>query len=109
MGELRSARLRLREWAAEDVDFVFDRYSRWEVQRHLGLVPRVMTDRAEARERLDRARSRVWPAPQGNWAVERRDDGQLLGALPLEDVPASGPTPLPSGDVAIGWHLHPDA
>ena len=111
MEELRSDRLRLRGWRPQDVDFLFDLYSRWEVQRYIGLVPRVMTERAEAQGRLDRLAAEPLPEPLGVWAVAREDDGRLLGVLLLKDIPASGPvTPLqPSGDVEIGWHLHPDA
>jgi RimJ/RimL family protein N-acetyltransferase len=109
--ELRSARLRLRGWAPEDVDFLFDLYSREEVQRYIGLVPRVMTDRAEAQERLDRLTSNALPAPLGVWAVAHEDDGRLLGVLLLHSIPASGTVPprQPSGDIEIGWHFHPDA
>jgi RimJ/RimL family protein N-acetyltransferase len=109
--ELRSPRLRLRNWTPEDVDFVFDLYSRWEVQRFIGSTPRVMTDHAEARERVDRLRANALPAPRGIWAVARQDDGRLLGVLLLKDIPtSSGATPLtPAGDVEIGWHFHPDA
>ena len=111
MEELRSARLRLRDWTPEDVDFLFDLYSRWEVQRHIGLVPRVMTDRAEAQDRLDRLASDPLPAPLGVWAVAREDDGRLLGVLLLKSIPASGAEVprQPSGDIEIGWHFHPDA
>ncbi|QXG76893.1 GNAT family N-acetyltransferase [Modestobacter sp. L9-4] len=111
MEELRSSRLRLRGWRPDDVDFLFDLYSRWEVQRHIGLVPRVMTDRAEAQERLDRLAAHPQPDPLGVWAVAREDDGRLLGVLLLKSIPASGTgTPAqPSGDVEIGWHFHPDA
>jgi RimJ/RimL family protein N-acetyltransferase len=109
--ELLSARLRLRGWSSEDVDFLFDLYSRWEVQRYIGLVPQVMTDRAEAQQRLDRLAADPLPSPLGVWAVAGQDDGRLLGVLMLKGIPASGPqTPLlPSGDVEIGWHFHPDA
>jgi RimJ/RimL family protein N-acetyltransferase len=109
--ELRSARLRLRGWRPEDVDFLFDLYSREEVQRYIGLVPRVMTDRTEAQERLDRLAAAPPPAPLGVWAVAREDDGRLLGVLLLKSIPASGTgtPPQPSGDVEIGWHFHPDA
>ena len=88
MEELRSARLRLREWTPADVDFLFDLYSRWEVQRFIGLVPRVMTDRAEAQERLDRLAAHPLPAPLGVWAVAREDDGGLLGVLLLKNIPS---------------------
>jgi len=111
VAELRSARLRLRGWTPGDVDFLFDLHSRWEVQRFIGLVPRVMTDRAEAQERLDSSWADPLPAPLGVWAVAHEDDGRLLGVLMLKGIPASGPTTplLPSGDVEIGWHVHPDA
>ena len=111
MEELRSARLRLREWQPEDVDFLFDLYSRWEVQRYIGRVPRVMTDRSEAQERLDLLAAHPPPDPLGVWAVAAEDDGRLLGVLLLKSIPASGTgtPPQPSGDVEIGWHFHPDA
>ena len=111
MEELRTARLRLRGWRPDDVDFLFDLYSREEVQRYIGLVPRVMTVRAEAQERLDRLVAHPLPAPLGVWAVAREDDGRLLGVLLLKPIPASGPEEprRPSGDIEIGWHFHPDA
>lgn len=111
MEELHSVRLRLRDWQPGDVDFLFDLYSRWEVQRYIGLVPRVMADRAEAQERLDRLAANPLPAPLGVWAVAREDDGRLLGVLLLKDIPASGAEEprQPSGDIEIGWHFHPDA
>ena len=47
----------------------------------------------------------------GDWAVEQRDGGQLLGTLLLKPIPASSDkVPLPpSGDTEIGWHFHPGA
>jgi RimJ/RimL family protein N-acetyltransferase len=110
MEPLRSERLVLREWATSDVDFVFDMYSRWDVQRFIGRVPRVMADRAEAVERVDRWRVSL-PAPQGIWAVAEQATGRLFGTVMLKEIPASGPVELlpPSGDIEIGWHLHPAA
>lgn len=107
---LQTARLRLRDWSPDDVDFVFDTYSRWEVKQYLGDRPRVMTERDEAVAAIAR-----WRAGSGQvlglWAVELVETGALLGNLLLKDTPASGPTePLsPSGDIEIGWHFHPDA
>ncbi len=111
MERLRTERLVLREWLPDDADFVLDMYSRWDVQRFIGRVPRLMADRAEAVERIARWRSLVLPAPQGIWAVTVGEGGRLLGTVLLHDIPASGAeTPLPpSGDVEIGWHFHPDA
>ncbi|NMD47861.1 MAG: GNAT family N-acetyltransferase, partial [Propionibacterium sp.] len=39
MKELATERLVLRQFDASDVDFVFDLYARWEVQRFIGRVP----------------------------------------------------------------------
>lgn len=44
MTTFESVRLRLRPWRADDDGFVFDMYSRWEVQRYIGTRPAVMTD-----------------------------------------------------------------
>ncbi|SDY99077.1 Protein N-acetyltransferase, RimJ/RimL family [Modestobacter sp. DSM 44400] len=109
MHPLDTDRLQLRAWSDEDIGFVFDMYSRWEVQRFIGLVPRVMADRGEAEAVIARWRSLDDPVC-GVWAVQRRADGHLLGTLLLKPIPASSDrTPLPpSGDIEIGWHFHPD-
>lgn len=110
MQALESERLLLRAWSQDDVDFVFDMYSRWEVQRFIGLFPKVMTERAEAEATITRWRALDHPT-YGIWAVQRRTDARLLGTLVLKPIPASGtehPLFIP-GDVEIGWHLHPDA
>jgi RimJ/RimL family protein N-acetyltransferase len=108
---LRTDRLILRAWLPGDVDFVHDMYSRWEVQRFIGRVPRVMESRDEAEQKVASWRSRAMPAPQGIWAVADKDTGCLLGTVMLKDIPASsedGSLP-PSGDIEIGWHFHPNA
>jgi RimJ/RimL family protein N-acetyltransferase len=116
---LRTERLVLRPWTLDDADFLFDLYSRWEVQRFIGREPRVMTDRAEAIARAERLAALEHPV-HGVWAITDAATSQPYGALLLKDLPASsGPDasgagssgePLgPSGDTEIGWHLHPDA
>lgn len=113
MQTLSTERLRLRPWASGDADFVYDMYSRWEVQRYLGKVPRVLPDLAEALAMVERWKNLDDPV-HGIWAVERtagehHGDSQLVGTLLLKSIPASGELPLlPSGDTEIGWHLHPD-
>ena len=107
---LTSKRLRLRAWTPADADFVFDMYSRWDVQRFLGRSPRVMSDRAAAEAAITRW-NEVRDPVLAIWAVERIDDGRLLGTVLLNSIPASSteePLP-PSGDVEVGWHFHPDA
>jgi len=111
---LRTDRLLLRRWDPTDpadVDFLFDTYSRWEVQRFIGRTPRVMEDRDEALARAETWASNPSGGPFGVWAATLASDGARLGSILLKSIPASGPTePLqPSGDTEVGWHLHPDA
>lgn len=111
--QLETSRLHLRAWTDSDADadFVFDTYSRWDVQRFIGRVPRVMGNRSEAEAAIARWRFLDHHPVHGFWAVERIEDGQLLGTLLLKPIPASSEqSPLPpSGDIEIGWHFHPDA
>ncbi|MBC7724972.1 MAG: GNAT family N-acetyltransferase [Burkholderiaceae bacterium] len=102
-------RLILRRWRESDADFMFDLYSRWEVKRFIGRVPRVMADRAEAATRIAWLPLQDHPV-QGLWAVALRDTGELVGNILLKPIPASGTDEplLPSGDIEIGWHFHPD-
>lgn len=110
MHVLSTQRLTLRPWTVDDADFLFDLYSRWEVQRYIGREPRVMTDRAEAVARAQRLASIDDPV-RGIWAITDTGTGALFGALLLKELLASGSDePLrPSGDTEVGWHLHPDA
>ncbi len=109
MIELETARLRLRRFDEGDVDFVFDMYARWDVQRFIGRVPRVMASRDEAVERVERYAAYDAPGPDGIWLIADRATGERFGTALLKGIPASGPDLLPSGETEIGWHLHPDA
>ncbi len=106
--QIETDRLALRPWEESDVDFVFDLYSRWVVQRFIGTEPAVMESRSEAVERVNRFMALDHPV-HGMWAVTRKEDGLPVGTLLLKPIPASGEEPLePSDDVEIGWHFHPD-
>lgn len=108
MKNITTERLSLRAWQESDVDFAYDLYSRWVVQRFIGVEPAVMVSRAEAEERVARFQSIDHPI-HGIWAVTRTSDGLAVGTLLLKPIPASGEEPLePSDDVEIGWHFHPD-
>ena len=111
MKDLETPRLLLRRFRPDDIDFVFDMYSRWEVQRFIGRVPRPIADRAEAIERVDRYAAWSEQEPNGIWLIADRESGERYGTALLKALPASGPSdPLePSGETEIGWHLHPDA
>jgi RimJ/RimL family protein N-acetyltransferase len=110
MRDLRTARLLLRPWRPADAEALLDMYSRWEVARYLGPTPRVMETLEQARRAIER-----WSAPQedpcGVWAVVPHATGRPVGTVLLKVLPLSGEghPPQPSGDVEVGWHLHPDA
>lgn len=97
----------LRPWREGDADFVFDLYSRWEVQRYLGHEPKAMEGLDEAHALIERLRSRSGPV-LGYWAVESAASGALVGTVMLHGIRLSG-TRGPSGEVEIGWHFHPNA
>jgi len=107
---LRTDRLLLRPFNGDDADFVYDVYSRWEVQRYIGAVPRVMASMSEAFDRIHAWRT-IDDGVHGAWAVTEADSGKLLGTVLLKFIPASGSdlTVAPHGDTEIGWHFHPDA
>jgi RimJ/RimL family protein N-acetyltransferase len=110
MRTLETDRLSLRPLSPDDLEFVFDLYSRFDVQRYIGAVPRVMTDHSEALERIERWGSIDDPV-QGVWVMVVRETARPVGIVLLKPIPASGDElPLqPSGDIEIGWHQHPDA
>lgn len=102
--EIVTERCLLRNWRPEDEDRVLDLYARWEVARWLGAQPRAMETREEARRLVVRWGELNATEPLARrWAVQRREDGLLLGTVIL--------VPLPDGDgeFEVGWHFHPDA
>lgn len=109
MHTLTTGRLELRPWRAGDAAAHFDIYSRWEVARFLGARPRALESVQESRQALERLTASDDPL-HGVWAIVPRGAAAPVGSALLKVLPASGPEPLqPSGDVEIGWHLHPDA
>lgn len=97
-------RLLVRPWthSESDEERLFDTYSRWEVARWLGSVPKPLASREEAAGVVDRWAARA-SGPYGIWAVELREQGTVAGTVLL--------VPLPNGDgeVEVGWHFHPDS
>ena len=104
---MTGSRLVLRPWRPEDAGFVYDLYSRWNVQRYLGHAPTVMAGVDEAHALIERLRSRIDPV-LGYWAVEEESRHTLLGTVMLQGIRLSG-TQGPSTEVEVGWHFHPDA
>ena len=100
----------MRAWREDDVPAFFDIYSRDEVARWIGPQPRkpvATLDDAVARLGRWRDYGVSLAAPLGLWAIVPLADNSdvPIGTallLPLSD--GKGPT----GDIEVGWHLHPD-
>src|SRR6185369_4750847 len=94
-------RLVVRGWHLADVDAFFDLYRRWEVARWLGSTPRALETLDEAEARVTRwAELNRSAEDEGRWAVERREDGRVVGTVLLVRLPDG------DGEVEVGWHLH---
>jgi RimJ/RimL family protein N-acetyltransferase len=101
---LETERLLIRPWRHDEADRLLDLLSRLEVVKWLGDgEPVLMKDLDEAHARIDRFAARSAP-PLGMWAVERAEDGVVVGTVLLLTLPNAD-----HGEVEIGWHLHPDS
>jgi len=105
--EFSTDRLHLRPWQADDLDTILAIYSRWEVARYLGRIPKAMTGRADAEAALARWTG-LCDGRLGVWAIVPTDEGAPVGSLLLKELPLSDEGG-PSGDIEIGWHLRPEA
>jgi RimJ/RimL family protein N-acetyltransferase len=108
---LETERLIMRRYTQDDAAFVFDMYSRWEVQQFLAPNSKPMGTMDEAVETIERWRGVAANTPLlGVWAVTTRDDGRPVGTVAFKMAPlAWGTEPLPlSDDYEIVWHLHPE-
>jgi RimJ/RimL family protein N-acetyltransferase len=102
---METQRLILRDWSNADREPMF---------AHLNSQPNVMLyllgvqTREKTGEMIDKFRG--WQRDHGHtfWAVERKDDGALLGFCGLKRVEDDGVLPDP-GTLEIGWRLREDA
>jgi RimJ/RimL family protein N-acetyltransferase len=101
---IETARLRLRDWREEDIQPFIRHLNVEPVMRWLGGVRTEEQQTAVVRERFI-----AWQEARGFtfWAVERKEDGELLGfcGLKIADDPGS---PV-EGEFEIGWRLREDA
>lgn len=107
MSEIRGELVALRPWRSSDAPFLFDMYSKWDVQRFIGRRPAVMSDLSQAEALLHRLMAVDDPI-RGYWAVETIALGELTGTVMVQRIRHSGETE-PSDELEIGWHFHPDA
>ena len=101
---IETARLRLRDWREEDIEPFIRHLNVEPVMRWLGGVRTREQQEAAVRDRF-----MAWQEKLGFtfWAVERKEDGELLGfcGLKIADDPQS---PV-EGEHEVGWRLREDA
>src|SRR5713101_2393935 len=101
---LRTERLALRPWIADDAEAALSAYGDPEVARWLAPTMDRVPDPAAMRLVLQQwvAEDARMTAPAGRWAIELRPGGRLIGGATLLPLP-------PDEEFEIGWQLHPDA
>ena len=100
---IETERLRLRDWREADKDAFHRHCNTPSVMRWLGGVK----TREEYDEIVDRLAG--WQQSYGHtfWAVERKQDGELLGFCGLKIANGNGSTVL--GETEIGWRFREDS
>jgi len=102
--ELITKRLLLRPWRPDDAGAALGAYGSAEVARWLTPAMDQVSDEAAMRLVLQQwvAEDARLITPAGRWAVERREDGTLIGGATLLPLP-------PDDEFEVGWQLHPQA
>src|SRR5690348_12390924 len=98
---LEAERLVLRGWEADDAVAALGAYGDDEVARWLSPAMDRVRDVEAMRLLLQQwvAEDARMLTPAGRWAVERREDGRLIGGASLLPLP-------PDEEFEIGWALH---
>jgi RimJ/RimL family protein N-acetyltransferase len=101
---LVTERLLLRPWRVDDAPLALRAYGDAEVARWLAPAVDLVADEAAMRVLLQK-----WVeddagllTPAGRWAIERREDGRLVGGATLLPL-------APDDEYEIGWQLHRDS
>ena len=95
-----------------DLARIYDLYSRTEVSPLAGCGPGPADDRpGPGRRAAGAAGGPGTPTDggrYGTWAVEVRDTGQVVGTIAAQAAAGAGRA-VPTEDIEVGWHLHPDS
>ena len=103
--QIRTPRIVLRAWDLGDTDVAYELFSHPSVTRWMRpVVPRIES-RDEATRLLDDwiVESNRAPVPQGRWAIERQDTGEVIGSIHLTTSTSSAKT------LTLWWQVGPDA
>ena len=113
MDLLRTDRITLRLWRADEADRLLDIQRRPEVMQWLDddfANPKLLATADEARAKVERYAKLAAPGgPIGYWAIEERATAVVAGTVLMVELEERDPAVPPTGDLEIGWHLHPDA
>jgi RimJ/RimL family protein N-acetyltransferase len=100
--EVTTDRLILRDWSVEDADAALEIFGSGDVTHWLTPAMDRVADIPAMRDLL-----REWQderddllTPRGRWAVQRREDGVVIGGLSITTLP-------PGEDLQISWQLNP--
>ena len=103
--KLETDRLLIRDWEEDDADAALEIFGSADVAPWLSpaidKVPDAATMRLILQSWIEAQPNFVLPA--GRWAVARRDDGEVVGALVIRLLPPY------EEDLEIGWQLRPSA
>jgi RimJ/RimL family protein N-acetyltransferase len=101
---LVTERLVLRGWSVDDAEAALGSYGDPEVARWLAPAMDQVGDLAAMRALLQQwaGEDEHLLTPAGRWAVERREDGQVIGGATLLPL-------APDEEFEVGWQLHPKA
>lgn len=97
----RSDRLLIREWTPADAEAAHDIYGSEEVARWLTPAMERVSNLDAMRSQLQdwaEAQPRFVP-PCGRWAIERQEDGEVIGGLVIRLLPPH------DVDLEIGWQV----
>ncbi|OXM63408.1 MULTISPECIES: GNAT family N-acetyltransferase [Amycolatopsis] len=98
-------RLLIRDWTVDDAEAALAIYGSEEVTHWLTPAMDRVGDVAAMRAVLHAWREAQpnLPPPRGRWAMERREDGQVIGGLGIRLLPPY------DEDLELSWQLHPEA
>lgn len=102
---LDTDRLTIRSWTADDAEAALEIYGEAEVTRWLTPAMEKVDNIATMRSVLqawEELRASAVP-PRGRWAVERKEDGMVVGGLAIRLLPPF------EEDLEISWQLRPEA
>ena len=102
-GVIRTPRLTLRRWSVDDAEAALGVYGVDDVARWLTPAMARIPDVTSMRTQLEGWTSQDLAAPQGRWAVELSDTGDLVGGVAVLPLPPGGE------DLEVGWQLAPHA